>query len=135
QGLLDADELTQLQGKAEQISEELVRIRSEADDAVEQLSLTQRALLEDDIAPVTMALEQIEGFAFARTSPAGQLVKKISSLPIVGRIFRFPANILDPSLFHADNFIGRKFVAYQRLLEQLEACSTTSAHARCRAPG
>lgn len=128
-GLLGPDELADLQGKAKQVEEELVRIRSEADDAVEQLSLTQRALLEDNISPLTMALEQVERFAFARTSPAGQLVKKVSSLPIVGRIFRNPVNLYDPSLFHADNFIGRKLVAYQRLLEQLEASTTTAAHA------
>ncbi|KKL04356.1 hypothetical protein LCGC14_2616880, partial [marine sediment metagenome] len=116
-GLMSQDELLRAEAQLKEVQEELVRIRSEADEVVEALTVAERKPLEGELSPETLTMDDFEQFAFSRTSPAGKVVRFAGKLPLLNRVVR----LYDPSVIHAGNFIGRKWVAYNRLLESLAA--------------
>ncbi|KKK79682.1 hypothetical protein LCGC14_2831050, partial [marine sediment metagenome] len=116
-GLMSQDDLLRADAQLKEVQEELVRIRSEADEVVEALTVAERKPLEGELSPETLTMDDFEQFAFSRTSPAGKVARFAGKLPLLNRVVR----LYDPSVIHAGNFIGRKWVAYNRLLESLAA--------------
>jgi RNA polymerase sigma-70 factor (ECF subfamily) len=120
-GLMTADEAEDLYLKGKQVAEELGKIRGEADAMTEHLVRAQQQFREGAITPATLTLQEFEKFAFSSMSPVGKIIRFAGKLPLVGRIIRLPTRLTDPSILHSENFVGRAFVAYGRLQEELAA--------------
>ena len=124
-GLMSQDELLRAEAQLKEVQEELVRIRSEADEVVEALTVAERKPLEGELSPETLTMDDFEQFAFSRMSPAGKVVRLVGKLPL----FHKTINLYDLSVINADNFIFRKWLAYNRLLESLAASTEATFRA------